>query len=110
MATQVSPSITRVIRAIQDDRASAVGPLLAVYFDRLVQLARTRLHDLPAMACYKEDVALRSFYSVYQRALPEVSYALYRKLHQKGPMEEGRAADPEEIAGRAGFALAVGHA
>jgi RNA polymerase sigma factor (sigma-70 family) len=41
--------------------------LLAVYFDRLVQLARRRLQDLPGMANYDEDLALRSFYSVYRR-------------------------------------------
>jgi RNA polymerase sigma factor (sigma-70 family) len=64
---EVSPSITRLIRALQDDRASAVGPLLGVYFDRLVQLARQRLQALPGLASYDEDVALRSFYSVYQR-------------------------------------------
>ena len=60
-------SVTRLIRAAQQDRASAVGPLLAVYFDRLVQLARRRLQDLPGMANYDEDLALRSFYSVYRR-------------------------------------------
>jgi RNA polymerase sigma factor (sigma-70 family) len=60
-------SVTRLIRAMQDDRASAVGPLLAVYFDRLVQLARQRLQNLPGMADYDEDVALRSFHSVYRR-------------------------------------------
>jgi RNA polymerase sigma factor (sigma-70 family) len=41
--------------------------LLAVYFDRLVQLARRRLRDLPGMANYDEDLALRAFYSVYRR-------------------------------------------
>jgi RNA polymerase sigma factor (sigma-70 family) len=66
-SSEVSPSITRLIRAAQDDRDSAVGPLLRVYFDRLVQLARKRLGALPGMASYDEDVALRSFYSVYQR-------------------------------------------
>jgi RNA polymerase sigma factor (sigma-70 family) len=60
-------SVTRLIRAAQHDRASAIAPLLAVYFDRLVQLARRRLQDLPGMSNYDEDVALRSFYSVYRR-------------------------------------------
>ena len=60
-------SVTQLIHAVQEDRASAVGPLLAVYFDRLVQLARRRLQDLPGMANYDEDLALRSFYSVYRR-------------------------------------------
>jgi RNA polymerase sigma factor (sigma-70 family) len=62
-----SQSITRLIRAVQDDQASAVGPLLTAYFDRLVQLARQRLRSLPGLITYDEDVALRSFYSVYQR-------------------------------------------
>jgi DNA-directed RNA polymerase specialized sigma24 family protein len=67
MAPEASPSITRLIRAIQDDRASAVSTLLALYFDRLVQLARTRLSNLPGMAGFEEDISLRSFHSVYQR-------------------------------------------
>src|SRR5262245_44941929 len=68
MATsQVSQSITRLIRALQDGRNSVVGPLLEVYFDRLVQLARKRLQNVPGMAAYEEDVALRSFYSLCQR-------------------------------------------
>ena len=67
MGSLDSQSVTRLIRAAQDDRASAVGPLLAVYFDRLVQLARQRLRDLPGLTDYDEDLALRSFYSVYRR-------------------------------------------
>lgn len=63
----VSQSITRWIRALQDGQESAFGPLLDAYFDRLVQLARKRLRDLPGMAAYDEDVALRSFYSLCQR-------------------------------------------
>jgi RNA polymerase sigma factor (sigma-70 family) len=66
-SSEIDESITRLIRAAQEDRASAVAPLLAVYFDRLVQLARQRLHNLPGMAGYDEDLALRSFYSVYRR-------------------------------------------
>jgi RNA polymerase sigma factor (sigma-70 family) len=66
-SSEVSQSVTRLIRAVQRDRESAVGPLLAVYFDRLVQLARKRLQDLPGMAGYEEDLALRSFHSVYGR-------------------------------------------
>jgi RNA polymerase sigma factor (sigma-70 family) len=66
-SSEVSQSVTRLIRAVQGDRDSAVGPLLAVYFDRLVQLARKRLQDLPGMSGYEEDLALRSFHSVYQR-------------------------------------------
>jgi hypothetical protein len=52
----VSQSITRLIRAVQEDRDSAVAPLLAAYFDRLVQLARKRLQGLRGMAAYDEDV------------------------------------------------------
>jgi RNA polymerase sigma factor (sigma-70 family) len=65
--SEVEQSITRLIRAAQDDRASAVGPLMAAYFERLVQLARARLHNVPGLAGYDEDLALRSFFSVYQR-------------------------------------------
>jgi RNA polymerase sigma factor (sigma-70 family) len=67
MASPDVQSITRLIRAAQSGRASAAGPLLAVYFDRLVQLARSRLQDLPGLANHDEDLALRSFYSVYRR-------------------------------------------
>src|SRR5262245_11833607 len=63
----ISQSITRLIRAMQDGRTSAVGPLLEVYFDRLVQLARQRLQNLPGMAACDEDVALRSFHRLSQR-------------------------------------------
>jgi RNA polymerase sigma factor (sigma-70 family) len=66
-ASPDTQSVTQLIRAAQQDRASAVGPLLAVYFERLVQLARRRLQNLPGMADYEEDLALRSFYSVYRR-------------------------------------------
>ena len=67
MASPDAESVTRLIRATQQGRESAVAPLLAVYFDRLVQLARKRLQNLPGMANYDEDLALRSFYSVYRR-------------------------------------------
>src|SRR5262245_29415345 len=67
MGSLDSQSVTRLIRAAQNDRDSAVGPLLAVYFDRLVQLARQRLRDLPGLVNYAEDLALRAFYSVYRR-------------------------------------------
>jgi RNA polymerase sigma factor (sigma-70 family) len=67
MTSSDAQSVTRLIRAAQHDQASAVGPLMAVYFDRLVQLARRRLQNLPGLANYDEDLALRSFYSVYRR-------------------------------------------
>jgi RNA polymerase sigma factor (sigma-70 family) len=62
-----SQSITQLIRAVQDGSNSAVRPLLAAYFDRLVQLASKRLQNLPGLNGYGEDLALRSFHSVYQR-------------------------------------------
>jgi len=62
-----SQSITRLIRAVQDGSSSAVRPLLSAYFDRLVRLASKRLRNLPGLAGYDEDLALRSFHSVYQR-------------------------------------------
>jgi RNA polymerase sigma factor (sigma-70 family) len=64
---EASQSITRLIRAVQDGSSSAVRPLLAAYFDRLVHLAGKRLQNLPGLAGYDEDLALRSFHSVYQR-------------------------------------------
>jgi RNA polymerase sigma factor (sigma-70 family) len=67
MESLASHSVTHLIRAAQHDRASAVGPLLAVYFDRLVHLARKRLKGLPGLINYDEDLALRSFFSVYRR-------------------------------------------
>ncbi|HZW29275.1 MAG TPA: ECF-type sigma factor [Isosphaeraceae bacterium] len=67
VSAQASQSITRLIRAVQDGSSSAVRPLLSAYFDRLVRLARTRLRNLPGLAGYDEDLALRSFHSVYQR-------------------------------------------
>ncbi len=63
---QVTRSITRLIRALEEGQGSAVGPLLEAYFDRLVQLARKRLGGLPGLASYDEDVALRSFQSICQ--------------------------------------------
>jgi RNA polymerase sigma factor (sigma-70 family) len=66
MTSPDTHSVTRLIRAVQDGSASAVAPLLSVYFDRLVQLARRRLQQLPGMANYDEDLALRCFYSVYR--------------------------------------------
>jgi RNA polymerase sigma factor (sigma-70 family) len=64
---ETSQSITRLIRAVQEGSSSAVRPLLEAYFDRLVQLASKRLHNLPGLGGYDEDLALRSFHSVYQR-------------------------------------------
>ena len=67
VSDEVTQSVTRLIHAVQEGRSSAVGPLLEVYFERLVRLARTRLQNSPGMAAYDEDVALRSFHSLCQR-------------------------------------------
>jgi RNA polymerase sigma factor (sigma-70 family) len=64
---EASQSITRLMRAVQDGSTSAVRPLLAAYFDRLVQLASKRLQNLPGLDGYDEDLALHSFHSVCQR-------------------------------------------
>jgi RNA polymerase sigma factor (sigma-70 family) len=66
-SADASLAITQLIRAMQDGRSSAVGPLLELYFGRMVQLARTRLQNVPGMAGYDEDVALRSFHSLCAR-------------------------------------------
>jgi RNA polymerase sigma factor (sigma-70 family) len=66
-SADASQSITRLIRAVQDGSSSAVRPLLAVYFGRLVRLAGKRLRSLPGLDGYDEDLALRSFQSVCQR-------------------------------------------
>jgi RNA polymerase sigma factor (sigma-70 family) len=78
-SADVSQSITRLIRNVQRDRASAVGPLLALYFERLVQLARRRLQGMPGMDGYEEDLALRSFHSICQRLRDPA-----RPLHLEG--------------------------
>ena len=67
VSAKASHSITRLIRAVQEGSSSAVRPLLEAYFDRLVQLASKRLQNLPGLGGYDEDLALRSFHSVYQR-------------------------------------------
>jgi RNA polymerase sigma factor (sigma-70 family) len=67
VSPQASQSITRLMRAVQDGNSSAVRPLLAAYFDRLVHLAKKRLQTMPGLGGYDEDLALRSFHSVYER-------------------------------------------
>ena len=67
VSAEAGQSITRLIRAAQDGSSSAVRPLLSAYFDRLVRLARKRLRNLPGLGGYDEDLALRSFHSVYRR-------------------------------------------
>ncbi len=65
--SEAGQSVTRLIRRLEADRSSAVGPLLDAYFDRLVQLARKRLQATPGLTAYEEDVALRSFHSLCVR-------------------------------------------
>ena len=67
VSSEASQSITRLMRAVQDGSNSAVRPLLAAYLDRLVHLAGKRLQNLPGLGGYDEDLALRSFHSVYER-------------------------------------------
>jgi RNA polymerase sigma factor (sigma-70 family) len=67
VSSEASQSITRLMRAVQDGSSSAVRPLLEAYFDRLVRLASKRLQNMPGLGCYDEDLALRSFHSVYRR-------------------------------------------
>ena len=66
-ASLAHQSVTRLIRDLQRGRDSATGPLLEVYFQRLVQLARRRLQGMPGLHSYEEDVALRSFHSMCRR-------------------------------------------
>jgi RNA polymerase sigma factor (sigma-70 family) len=67
VSAEASESITRLMRAVHDGSSSAVRPLLAAYFERLARLARKRLRTAPGLGGYDEDLALRSFHSVYQR-------------------------------------------
>jgi RNA polymerase sigma factor (sigma-70 family) len=67
VSSEASQSITRLMRAVQDGSNSAVRPLLETYFDRLVHLASKRLQNMPGLCGYDEDLALRSFHSVYRR-------------------------------------------
>ncbi len=67
VSSKLSHSITLLIKTLKKGHQSAYGPLLEVYFERLVQLARKRLQNLPGMAGYDEDVALRSFFSMCRR-------------------------------------------
>jgi RNA polymerase sigma factor (sigma-70 family) len=67
VSSEASQSITRLMRAVKDGSSSAVRPLLEAYFDRLVHLAGKRLQNMPGLGGYDEDLALRSFHSVYRR-------------------------------------------
>jgi DNA-directed RNA polymerase specialized sigma24 family protein len=56
-------SVSRWIARLKNGERSAVPPLLERYFDRLVQLARKRLHGICGLVADEEDVALSAFKS-----------------------------------------------
>ena len=65
------------------DRAAA-QPLWEHYFQRLVGLARKKLHDLPRRAVDEEDVALSAFDSFYRGA----EQARFPSLHDRDDLPE----------------------
>jgi hypothetical protein len=56
--------VTLWIAQVKEGERAAVQRLLERYFQRLVQLARARLHSRPGLAGYDEDVALSAFKSL----------------------------------------------
>jgi RNA polymerase sigma factor (sigma-70 family) len=60
----VSDSVTLWISQVKSGERAGVRLLLERYFQRLVQLARSRLQGQPALAGYDEDVALSAFNSL----------------------------------------------
>jgi DNA-directed RNA polymerase specialized sigma24 family protein len=62
-----SESVTRWIRELQAGDHEAAGPLYERYFNRLIRLAQSRLHDLPQRATSAEDVAAHAFASFCRR-------------------------------------------
>lgn len=65
--TGTAESVTRLMLAVRAGQSTAMGNLFESYFERLVQLARKRLANVPGMSNYEEDVALQSFHSVCRR-------------------------------------------
>jgi DNA-directed RNA polymerase specialized sigma24 family protein len=57
-------AITVWINQLKEGERAAVERLLERYFQRLVQLARSRLRTRPELAGYDEDVALSAFKSL----------------------------------------------
>jgi RNA polymerase sigma factor (sigma-70 family) len=57
-------SVTLWINQVKEGERAAVRQLLERYFQRLVQLARSRLQGRPGLAAYDEDVALSAFKSL----------------------------------------------
>ena len=60
----VSDSVTLWINQVKGGERAGVRELLERYFQRLVQLARSRFQGRPALAGYDEDVALSAFKSL----------------------------------------------
>jgi RNA polymerase sigma factor (sigma-70 family) len=56
--------VTHWIQEIKDGDQAAVQKLLEHYFQRLIHLARKRLHQMPHLVDYGEDVALSAFKSL----------------------------------------------
>jgi RNA polymerase sigma factor (sigma-70 family) len=61
-------SVTHWITQLKEGDRAAVAPLLELYFQRLVNMARVRLQGRPGLAGYDEDVALSAFKSLCLRA------------------------------------------
>jgi len=61
-------SITWWIGALKAGDRGAIQPLWEAYFQRLVALARAKLHSVPRRAADEEDVALSAFDSFCRRA------------------------------------------
>ena len=57
-------SISRLFADLKAGKQDAANELWAIYFDRLVKLARQRLSDVPKRASDEEDVALSVFNSL----------------------------------------------
>jgi RNA polymerase sigma factor (sigma-70 family) len=59
-------TITRWIRQLKEGEAEALGPIWAIYCERLVRLARQRLGGVLRAHADEEDVALSAFKSFWQ--------------------------------------------
>ena len=57
-------SVTHWLNQVKEGERAGVPLLLERYFERLVQLARSRLQGRPALVGYDEDVALSAFKSL----------------------------------------------
>ncbi len=63
-----SGSVTTWIELLKSGDQKAAGQLWDRYFQRLLELARRKIRDLPRRATDEEDVALSVFHAVYQAA------------------------------------------